>query len=179
MEKGFSVVLGMSLAYTVSAFGALLAYIVYQRNHHPDELWRRRPVGISFFSALYGFILPMLFVANGFLTLIIKAAMGWDFNRFVWNDQALTWPILAGLVMFWLVGRLFWRMKMAGYTAAVALAAAVTVALSFLIARTEFGEASLHRLGAYISAFIWHLIWTVYLLRSGVRCLFARQEIRT
>ena len=120
MGQGFSVVVGMTISYTVSFFGLLLAYIVYQRNHNQDDLWRTRPVGVSFFAAVYGYILPLLLVANAGLTLLIKSFKGWDFNRFIWTDTALIWPI-AGVLMFWLIGKLFWRMKSGGYAAAVPL----------------------------------------------------------
>ena len=69
MDKGYSVVVGMTLAYAVSFFGMLLAYVVYQRNHNDNELWRRRPVGVSFFSAVYGYMLPAVLVLNALLTL--------------------------------------------------------------------------------------------------------------
>jgi len=177
MGKGYSVVVGMTIAYAVSFFGLLLAYIVYQRNHHKDDLWRRRPVGISFFAAVYGYILPLLLVANAFLTLMIKLFKGWDFNRFVWTDQALGWPILAGVVLFWLLGRLFWRMKGAGYAAAVIVGAGVSVGTLWLVASSiSQGRADLLSLGSYLTGFLWHVLWTVYLLRSGVRELFFTRE---
>ena len=76
MDKGFSVVLGMPIAYAVSFFGLLLAYIVYQRNHHQDDLWRIRPIGVSFFSALYGYILPLLVLLNAVITMLVKLFKG-------------------------------------------------------------------------------------------------------
>ena len=177
MGKGYSVVIGMTIAYAVSFFGLLLAYIVYQRNHHKDDLWRRRPVGVSFFAAVYGYILPLLLVANAILTLLIKLFKGWDFNRFVWTDQALGWPILAGVVLFWLLGRLFWRMKSAGYAAAVIIGAGATVATLWLVVSSiSQGRTDLLSLGSYLTGFLWHALWTVYLLRFGVRGLFFTRE---
>ncbi len=177
MDKGHSVVVGMTLAYAVSFFGLLLAYIVYQRNHHKDDLWRRRPVGVSFFAAVYGYILPLLIVANAFLTILIKLFKGWDFNRFVWTNEALGWPIAAGVVLFWLFGRLFWRMKSGGYVAAVIMSGAVSVAMLFLVVSLiSQGTADLHRLGSYATGLLWHLLWTVYFLRTGVRGLFFTRQ---
>jgi len=173
MGKGYSVVVGMTIAYAVSFFGLLLAYIVYQRNNHKDDLWRRRPVGVSFFASVYGYILPLLLVANAFLTLVIKIFKGWDFNRFVWTNQALGWPILAGVVLFWLVGRLFWRMRSGGYAAAVIVSAAASVVMLLLmISGISQGRTDLHSLGSYATGFLWHVLWTVYFLRAGVRSLF-------
>lgn len=177
MGKGYSIVVGMTIAYAVSFFGLLLAYIVYQRNHHKDDLWRRRPVGVSFFAAVYGYILPLLLVVNAFLTLLIKFYKGWDFNSFVWTSQALGWPIVAGVVLFWLFGRLFWRMKIGGYTAAVIVTAAASVAMLFLmISCISQGTADLYRLGSYATGFLWHVLWTAYFLRAGVRGLFFTRE---
>jgi len=176
MDKGFSVVVGMSIAYAVSFFGLVLAYIVYQRNHHRDDLWRRRPIGVSFFSAVYGYILPLLILANALLTLGIKIVKGWDFERFIWTDQALGWPILAGVILFWLVGRLFWRMKFAGYGAAVTVGLAGILGTLYLLFNGIIAGADLHRLGAYTTSLIWHILWTVYFLRTGVRRLFWKVE---
>ncbi len=177
MEKGFSVVLGMSLAYAVSFFGMLLAFIVWQRNHSPDELWRRRPVGVSFFSILYGFILPLLFLLNGLLTLGIKLVRGWEFNSFVWNTQALTWPLLVGVVLFWLFGRLFWRLSRAGYAAAVGIALAALVALALFTVNSLIDRTNFHLLGAVITGLIWHGAWLCYLLTGGIRRLFGPRAV--
>ena len=177
MDKGHSVVVGMTIAYAVSFFGLLLAYIVYQRNHHKDDLWRRRPVGVSFFAAVYGYLLPLLIVANAFLTILIKLFKGWDFNRFVWTNEALGWPIAAGVVLFWLFGRLFWRMKSGGYVAAVIMSGAVSVAMLFLVVSLiSQGTADLHSLGSYATGLLWHLLWTAYFLRTGVRGLFFTRQ---
>ena len=177
MGKGYSVVVGMTIAYAVSFFGLLLAYIVYQRNHHKDDLWRRRPVGVSFFAAVYGYIFPLLLVANAFLTLMIKIFKGWDFNRFIWTNQALGWPIVAGVVLFWLVGRLFWRMKSSGYAAAVIVTAAASVVMLLLvISGISQGRTDLHSLGSYATGLLWHILWTAYFLRAGVRGLFFTRE---
>lgn len=176
MGKGYSVVVGMTIAYAVSFFGLLLAYIVYQRNHHKDDLWRLRPVGVSFFAAVYGYILPLLLVANALLTLLIKLFKGWDFNRFVWTNEALGWPIL-GVVLFWLLGRLFWRMKSGGYVAAVIVSAAASVAmLLFMVSLVSQGTADLHRFGSYATGLLWHVLWTAYFLRAGVRGLFFTRQ---
>jgi hypothetical protein len=173
MDKGYSVVGGMSIAYAVSFFGLLLAYIVYQRNHHKDDLWRLRPVGVSFFAAVYGYILPLLILANAFLTLLIKLFKGWDFNRFVWTNQALGWPIVVAVILFWLVGRLFWRMKSSGYAAAVVVTAAASVAMMLMVIYgITQGATDLHRLGSMATGLLWHLLWTVYFLRANVRGLF-------
>ena len=176
MGQGFSVVVGMSIAYMVSFFGLLLAYIVYQRNHNQDDLWRTRPIGVSFFAAVYGYILPLLLVANAGLTLLIKSFKGWDFNRFIWTDTALIWPI-AGVLMFWLIGKLFWSMKSGGYAAAVAISFGVSLVLIYeAVTGMTRGESDLYRLGSVITGLIWHLSWMFYFLRLEIRGLFLTRE---
>ncbi|HLA41364.1 MAG TPA: hypothetical protein VJ417_15285 [Candidatus Glassbacteria bacterium] len=172
MQKGQSIVVGMTIAYAVSFFGLLLAYIVYQRNHNQDELWRRRPVGISFFAALYGYIIPAAILANAVLTLAIKAIKGWEFNRFIWTTEAFTYAVLIGVVLE-LMGRYTWRLKVVGYVSCLLLSSAATVWMLYLSAGTlTAGETSLHEAGSFITLFIWHLFWTGYFLSGKVRRLF-------
>jgi len=167
----------MTIAYTVSFFGLLLAYIVYQRNHNQDDLWRARPIGVSFFSAVYGYILPLLLLANAVLTLLIKSFKGWDFNRFIWTDSALVWPIAAGILMFWLIGKLFWRMKKGGYAAALAISLGVSLVLIYAaVTGMSRGDSDLYRLGSVITGLIWHLSWMSYFLRLDIRGLFLTRE---
>ncbi|HUU28877.1 MAG TPA: hypothetical protein VM123_13785 [archaeon] len=175
MDKGFSVVIGMTIAYAVSFFGLLLAYIVYQRNHHYDDLWRKRPVGVSFFAALYGYILPVLFLINCILTLAIKFAKGWEFNSFVWNTQALIWPVPVGIILFWLLGRRFWRMDAGGYAAALAVTASATAVMIYLVAYAVSAGHELTRLGVFATGLLWHLVWMIYLLGAKVRRSFSKQ----
>jgi len=172
MQKGESVVVGMTIAYAVSFFGLLLAYIVYQRNHHQDDLWRRRPVGVSFFTALYGYIIPAVILANAVLTLLIKAIKGWDFERFVWTTDAFTYALLVAAA-FGLMGRYTWRLKEIGYVLSLVLTVSVTLLMLYLSSRTiSSGAASLHELGSFITLFIWHLFWSAYFLTGRVRKLF-------
>lgn len=179
MDRGFSVVVGMSLAYAVSFFGMLLAYIVYQRNNNDDELWRLRPIGVSFFSAVYGYILPAVIVLNALLTLLIKIFRGWDFNTFVWTNHAMGWPLLAAALLYWLVGRHSWRLKgWMGYGVCLLLALAGTAGMiagtvSLISARV----ADLHKIGAYVTGFIWHGLWAVYFVRAGTRTVFFRNSM--
>lgn len=176
MNKGFSVVLGMSLAYFVSFFGLLLAYIVYQRNNHRDELWRRRSIGISFFGSIYGYVIPLLIVINALITLGVKTFKGWNFDFLVWNTGALAIALPLGIVMFLLLGRQLWRLKSAGYWAGLAVALAGTSLSLTLAVNVIFGTESLpnvlHEIGAYVTSFIWHALWTVYLLNGRVRRSF-------
>ena len=173
MDKGYSVVVGMTLAYAVSFFGLLLAYIVYQRNHNKNDLWRKRPVGVSFFAALYGFIIPLILLANAVLTLMIKLFKGWDFNSFVWTNEALIWPLPAGALLFWLIGRMFWNVKTAGYIAALIICSVSSLELIYLtITNISMGAADLFTIGSCITGLIWHVLWAAYFIRSTVRGLF-------
>ncbi len=172
MDKGFSVVLGMSLAYGVSFFGLLLAYIVYQRNHHRDELWRQRPVGISFFGIVYGYVLPLILAVNALITLGLKAVRGWDYNFLIWNTGALI-SALAGVLVFFLLGRQLWRLRFSGYAAGLVIAVIGTVWTGFFSVKVCFAEIkSLHQIGAFITGFIWHGLWAYYLLKSQTRKQF-------
>jgi len=176
MDKGFSVVIGMTIAYAVSFFGLLLAYIVYQRNHHSDDLWRLRPIGVSFFAAVYGYILPLLVVLNVLITLGVKLFKGMDYNYLIWSDNVLLVTVGPGVVFFWLLGRMLWRMKLAGYAAAVAVNILLAAILLERLWTAYANEVSLHLLGAYATAVLWHLLWLVYFFRSSVRrALFAPQ----
>ncbi|MBW7995518.1 MAG: hypothetical protein FVQ81_02880 [Candidatus Glassbacteria bacterium] len=181
MDKGYSVVVGMTLAYAVSFFGMLLAYIVYQRNHNENELWRRRPVGVSFFSAVYGYIIPAVFVLNALLTLFIKIFRGWDFNAFVWTNQALGWPLAAAALLYWLVGRHSWRLdRWLGYGICLLLALAGTAALlAGTVSMISARIADLHIIGSYVTALIWHVLWSVYFIRAGTRTSFFQSSIPT
>ncbi len=174
MNKGFSVVLGMSLAYGVSFFGLLLAYIVYQRNHHKDELWRLRPIGISFFGVVYGYVLPVIALLNALITVGVKAVRGWDYNLLIWNTASLLYVLPAALLLFLLIGRQLWRLRLPGYLAGVAVAAAGTVWTAQLSFQAWFGGvANLHVIGAAVTGLIWHALWTYYLLRGRTRQLFS------
>lgn len=173
MGKGFSVVLGMSLAYGVSFFGLLLAYIVYQRNHHRDELWRQRPIGISFFGIVYGYVLPLILAVNALITLGLKATRGWDYNFLIWNTGALICA-LAGVLVFFLLGRQLWRLRLSGYAAGLLIAAAGTVLTGMFSVKVCLAETkSLHQIGAFITGFIWHGLWAYYLLKSQTRKIFS------
>lgn len=175
MNKGFSIVLGMSLAYFVSFFGLLLAYIVYQRNHHRDELWRRRSIGISFFGSLYGYIIPVLIVLNALITLGIKAFRGWEFDFLIWNMKALQLALPAGLLMFFLLGRLLWKLKPMGYWAGLVVALTGAVWTFKLAYDAWFSAESIQltEIGAYVTAFIWHALWSAYMLNGSVRNSFS------
>ena len=173
MDKGYSVVVGMTLAYAVSFFGMLLAYIVYQRNNNQDELWRRRPVGVSFFSAVYGYILPAVLVLNALLTLVIKLFRGWDFNTFVWTNHALLWPPLVAVLLYWLVGRHTWKLDRLGYTVCLLLAVAGTVVLLVgTISLFVRQLIDLHLIGSYVTGLIWHALWAIYFFKSATRTIF-------
>jgi len=178
MDKGFSVVVGMTLAYAVSFFGMLLAYIVYQRNNNQDELWRRRPVGVSFFSAVYGFILPAVLVLNALLTVIIKLFRGWDFNSFVWTNHALGLPLLAAVLLYWLVGRHSWKLDRLGYVVCLVVAIAGTVALLLgTIALFVNQIVDLHKIGSFVTGLIWHTLWSVYFIKAETRTMFFQNRV--
>ena len=172
MDKGFSVVIGMTLAYAVSFFGLLLAFIAYQRNHHSDDMWRKRPLGVSFFSALYGYVVPAVAMLNVFITLIIKLFKGFDFDYLIWTTPAFFWSILVSIVLFLLVGRSLWQLKMPGYTGALVVSAGL--ALLFLkLAVANASISSEHQItAAYITAVIWHLLWSWYLIKAEIRKVF-------
>ncbi|MBN2290163.1 MAG: hypothetical protein JXQ83_12585 [Candidatus Glassbacteria bacterium] len=172
MEKGFSVVLGMTIAYAVSFFGLLLAYIVYQRNHHKDNLWRLRPIGVSFFAAVYGYILPLLIVANAFLTLLVKVFRGMEYNYLIWTDRVLILTVPAAVLLFWLLGKLLWRMKSAGYASALATGIVLTATMAVVLGKSIAGGGSLHLLGAYATAALWHMLWVIYFFSGNVRRAF-------
>ncbi len=173
MDKGYSVVVGMTLAYAVSFFGMLLAYIVYQRNNNHNELWRRRPVGVSFFSAVYGYILPAVLVLNALLTLVIKIFRGWDFNAFVWTNAALGWPLLIAALLYLLVGRFSWKLDRWGYRVCLLLALSGALALLAGIASLiSSGYFDLHKIGSYVTGLIWHVLWAVYFFRGSTRMAF-------
>lgn len=173
MDKGYSVVVGMTLAYAVSFFGMLLAYIVYQRNHNDNELWRRRPVGVSFFSAVYGYMLPAVLVLNALLTLAIKIFRGWDFNTFVWTNAALGWPLLVAALLYLLVGRFSWKLDRRGYWVCLLLALGGSLALIVGVAELiSIGLTDLHKIGSYVTGLIWHILWAVYFIRGTTRMSF-------
>jgi hypothetical protein len=172
MDKGFSVVLGMTIAYAVSFFGLLLAYIVYQRNHHKDDLWRLRPIGISFFAAVYGYVLPLLVLLNALITVIVKLFKGLEYNYLIWSTQALILPVIAAAVLFWLIGRFLWKMKPTGYAAAVAVGLLLAISLIYGLGKAITQDAGLHLLGAYVTAAVWHLLWVVYFFSGTVRHAF-------
>lgn len=169
MEKGFSVVLGMTVAYAVSFFGLLLAYIVYQRNYHSDDLWRLRPIGVSFFAAVYGFVLPLLVLLNAVITLLIKFYRGMEYNYLIWSTQALILPVAVAVVFFWLLGRLLWRMKVSGYASALVVGIILAVTLAYMLVKAIADGAGLHLLGAYATAVLWHLLWVIYFFKGSVR----------
>jgi hypothetical protein len=178
MDKGYSVVVGMTLAYAVSFFGMLLAYIVYQRNHNQDELWRRRPVGVSFFSAVYGYILPLVLLLNAVLTLFIKLFRGWEFNAFVWTSHALVWPPLVAVLLFWLVGIHSWKLDKLGWVVCVLLTLAGTTALligtvSLIVNRM----IDLHLIGSYVTGLIWHVLWAMYFIKAATRSTFFQSGV--
>ncbi len=178
MDKGYSVVVGMTLAYAVSFFGMLLAYIVYQRNHNDDELWRRRPVGVSFFSAVYGYILPAVLVLNALLTLVIKIFRGWDFNAFVWTNSALIWPLPIAALLYLLVGRFSWKLERAGYWVCLLLALAGTLGLlAGAVSMISSGLIDLHRIGSYVTGLIWHVLWLAYFVRGTTRMSFFQNGV--
>ncbi len=173
MDKGYSVVVGMTLAYAVSFFGMLLAYIVYQRNNNDNELWRRRPVGVSFFSAVYGYILPAVLVLNALLTLVIKIFRGWDFNAFVWTNAALGWPLLVAALLYLTVGRFSWKLDRWGYRVCLLLSLAGALALLAGIASLiSSGSFDLHKIGSYVTGLIWHVLWAAYFFRGSTRMVF-------
>ena len=172
MEKGFSVVLGMTIAYAVSFFGLLLAYIVYQRNHHSDDLWRLRPIGVSFFAAVYGFVLPVLVLLNAVITMLVKLFRGMDYNYLIWSTQALILPVAVAVVFFWLLGRLLWQMKVSGYASALVAGIVLAATLVLLLGKAVTSGAGLHLLGAYATAVLWHLLWVIYFFSGNVRRAF-------
>jgi len=172
MEKGFSVVLGMTIAYAVSFFGLLLAYIVYQRNHHSDDLWRLRPIGVSFFAAVYGYLLPLLVLLNAVITLLAKLFKGMEYNYLIWSTQALILPVAVAAAFFWLLGRLLWRMKVSGYASALVVGIVLAATLVLVLGKAVTTGASLHLLGAYATAAIWHLLWVIYFFSGNVRRAF-------
>ncbi|MEA2062813.1 MAG: hypothetical protein U9P14_03870 [Gemmatimonadota bacterium] len=172
MDKGFSVVIGMTLAYAVSFFGLLLAFIVYQQKHHKDDLWRRRPIGVSFFAALYGYVFPLLVIFNALITLLVKLFKGMDYNYLIWSTGSLGVPVLVAVVLFWFLGKLLWRMEYTGYLVAVAVALILMGALGIITVKAIAGGASLHHLGAYVTAVLWHLLWAGYFFSGKVRQAF-------
>ena len=124
-----------------------------------------------------GLVMPLLLLANAVLTLLIKSFKGWDFNRFIWTDSALVWPIAAGILMFWLIGKLFWRMKKGGYAAALAISLGVSLVLIYAaVTGMSRGDSDLYRLGSVITGLIWHLSWMSYFLRLDIRGLFLTRE---
>ena len=172
MDKGFSVVLGMTIAYAVSFFGLLLAFIVYQRNHHSDDLWRIRPIGISFFSAVYGYILPVLVLANAVITLLVKLFKGMDYNYLIWSNQFLLQTLPAAVIFFLVVGRQLWRMKITGYLASLIIGLLLSLLPAVVLIKEIPSGTSLHLLGAYATAAIWHLLWVIYFFSRHVRRAF-------
>ena len=162
----------MTLAYAVSFFGLLLAFIAYQRNHHSDEMWRKRPLGVSFFSAVYGYVVPVVAMLNVFITLIIKLVKGFEFDYLIWTTPALLWSILISIVLFLLVGRSFWQLKMPGYMGALIVSAGLAI-LFLKLAFLHASNSSEHQItAAYITAVIWHLIWSWYLVKAEIRKVF-------
>ncbi len=177
MDKGYSVVVGMTLAYAVSFFGMLLAYIVYQRNHNDNELWRRRPLGVSFFSAVYGFIIPAVLVLNALFTLGIKIFRGWDFNTFVWTNASLIWSLPVAALLFLLVGRLSWKLERWGYLVCLLLVLAGSLfLLEGVYLRISKGHLDLHIIGSYVTGLIWHALWLAYFVRGETRMSFSQSS---
>ena len=170
MDKGFSVVLGMTIAYAVSFFGMLLAYIVYQRNYHQDDLWRLRPIGVSFFAAVYGYILPVLALVNVVITLIVKLSIGMDYNYLIWSNKFLLQTVPPAVIFFLLIGRQLWRMRIIGYVASLMTGILLAILMVVvLVKELASGAAGLHLLGAYATAALWHLLWVFYFFRASVR----------
>ncbi len=169
MDKGFSVVLGMTIAYAVSFFGMLLAYIVYQRNYHKDDLWRLRPIGVSFFAAVYGYILPVLALVNAVITLGVKLSIGMDYNYLIWSNKFLLQTVPAAVIFFLVIGRQLWRMRLIGYVASLMMGILLAVLMVVVLVKEITSGAGLHLLGAYATAALWHLLWVFYFFRPSIR----------
>jgi hypothetical protein len=163
----------MTLSYAVSFFGLLLAFIAYQRNHHGDDMWRRRPLGVSFFSAVYGYVIPAVAMLNVVITLVVKMFKGFEYDYLIWTTPTLLWSILVSIVLFLLVGRSLWQLKMPGYAGAFAVSAGLALLFLKLAVSSISDGKDLPITGAYITAVIWHLWWSWYMMKAEVRRAFA------